>query len=360
MHGTGTLVGDLPEMSAVGNVFKHRRRADGPLPVGTVKASFGHSGGAAGMASLLKRIMATCSQSQLSITEKKIGGISTKSTVQTQLAVLTLEIGLAAFWKVAGVQLVMGHSLGEYAALHVAGVLSLADMLFLPTSRPRCPFTELTRRIFTARLGSLQMLAARHVVVSPLQQEGLFKKPSKWTYRHVELFCSFEDPLPAPALQDKQLEKGSGARYVNGLLKRDNIRWRTTMMRKLLEHPNHTFENTARFYFDGRCVETFDCLIVCHDTGPTITAYFDGGSLSPVHYRPFNQSLQLPHPRILALLVTVAYRQSEQDGIRRCSSNPRILHLLVPEQTKTNTGNDGKHSDARMGTGAPLENNPKQ
>ncbi|TWU77545.1 t1pks [Metarhizium rileyi] len=172
MHGTGTLVGDLPEMSAVGNVFKHRRRADGPLPVGTVKASFGHSGGAAGMASLLKRIMvfrtdiipprkATCSQSQLPITEKKIGGISTKSTVQTQLAVLTLEIGLAAFWKVAGVQLVMGHSLGEYAALHVAGVLSLADMLFLPTSRPRCPFTELTRRIFTARLGSLQLLAAR-------------------------------------------------------------------------------------------------------------------------------------------------------------------------------------------------------
>ncbi|KAH8706037.1 non-reducing polyketide synthase [Talaromyces proteolyticus] len=57
MHGTGTPVGDPAEMSAVGNVFKHRRRADGPLPVGAVKANFGHSEGAAGMASLLKCIM---------------------------------------------------------------------------------------------------------------------------------------------------------------------------------------------------------------------------------------------------------------------------------------------------------------
>lgn len=340
MHGTGTPVGDPAEMSAVGNVFKHRRRADGPLPVGAVKANFGHSEGAAGMASLLKCIMmfktdtippqagmphalnpnfpplselnveipaeakefkktrsgeprrillnnfdaaggnacllledwdgshlpmpqledttdtrsshvvtvssrtqaahkankqnlltwlrdnatarladiaytttarrmhhpirsaytastteeliarveASIQVSESSsltspqtpvifvfsgqgshyagmgsdlyetsplfretvdlcghvakihgfpsfidlITDKDID-MSNKSTIQTQLAVLTLEIGLAAFWKAAGVRpsAVMGHSLGEYAALHVAGVLSLADVLYL-------------------------------------------------------------------------------------------------------------------------------------------------------------------------------------------------------------------------------------
>lgn len=59
--------------------------------------------------------------------------MSTMNTIQTQLAVLTLEIALAAFWQSVGIvpDAVMGHSLGEYAALHVSGVLSLADTLYL-------------------------------------------------------------------------------------------------------------------------------------------------------------------------------------------------------------------------------------
>uniref|UniRef100_L2FY82 Polyketide synthase n=1 Tax=Colletotrichum fructicola (strain Nara gc5) TaxID=1213859 RepID=L2FY82_COLFN len=64
-------------------------------------------------------------------------GVGAWNTAQTQLAVLALEIGLATFWRRLGVEpdLVMGHSLGEYAALHVAGVLSLADALYLVGSR---------------------------------------------------------------------------------------------------------------------------------------------------------------------------------------------------------------------------------
>lgn len=71
---------------------------------------------------------------------EKIANITLSSkwnTSQTQLALVTLQIGLANFWRRLGIEpaLVMGHSLGEYAALHVAGVLSLADALYLVGSR---------------------------------------------------------------------------------------------------------------------------------------------------------------------------------------------------------------------------------
>lgn len=65
--------------------------------------------------------------------------MSNKTTIQTQLAVVTLEIGLAAFWRSYGIQstVVMGHSLGEYVALQVYSVLSLADILYLVGHRAR-------------------------------------------------------------------------------------------------------------------------------------------------------------------------------------------------------------------------------
>lgn len=71
------------------------------------------------------------------ITSTGTGADTTWNTAQTQLALVTLQISLATFWKRLGVEpdLVMGHSLGEYAALHVAGVLSLADALYLVGSR---------------------------------------------------------------------------------------------------------------------------------------------------------------------------------------------------------------------------------
>ncbi|MCJ1396229.1 hypothetical protein MMC18_009118 [Xylographa bjoerkii] len=59
--------------------------------------------------------------------------IESKTTVQVQLAMIALEIALANLWRSWGIEpsLVLGHSLGEYAALCISGVLSVSDTFHL-------------------------------------------------------------------------------------------------------------------------------------------------------------------------------------------------------------------------------------
>lgn len=55
-HGTGTEVGDPIEVCALGEIFAGRRR--GPVRLGSVKTNIGHTGAAAGIAGLLKTVLA--------------------------------------------------------------------------------------------------------------------------------------------------------------------------------------------------------------------------------------------------------------------------------------------------------------
>lgn len=67
------------------------------------------------------------------------GGLPHLSPVQTQVALVALEIALVDLWKSWGIipDMVLGHSLGEYAALCTAGVLSVYDTIFLVGNRAR-------------------------------------------------------------------------------------------------------------------------------------------------------------------------------------------------------------------------------
>ena len=63
--------------------------------------------------------------------------ITSKSIVQTQLALVFLELAVTDLWMSWGIRptLLIGHSLGEYSALCVSAVLSVSDTLYLVAKR---------------------------------------------------------------------------------------------------------------------------------------------------------------------------------------------------------------------------------
>ncbi|MFL9898470.1 SDR family NAD(P)-dependent oxidoreductase [Paraburkholderia fungorum] len=57
-HGTGTALGDPIEMESLSEVFRDGRTSDRPLLIGAVKTNLGHLEAAAGMAGLIKTVLA--------------------------------------------------------------------------------------------------------------------------------------------------------------------------------------------------------------------------------------------------------------------------------------------------------------
>ncbi|KAJ5297817.1 hypothetical protein N7508_008066 [Penicillium antarcticum] len=78
------------------------------------------------------------------------------SPTATQLALVCVEMTLTKYWESLGIKpdVVIGHSMGEYAALHAAGVVSVNDAIFLVGQRAEI----LEKR---CQPGSHKMLAVR-------------------------------------------------------------------------------------------------------------------------------------------------------------------------------------------------------
>lgn len=76
--------------------------------------------------------------------------------VRTQLAIVALELALASLWKSWGIRptVVIGHSLGEFAALCIAGVISIKDTFYLVGRRASLMATKCT-------IGSHSMMSVK-------------------------------------------------------------------------------------------------------------------------------------------------------------------------------------------------------
>lgn len=87
--------------------------------------------------------------------------------VITQLALVCSEIALAHYWASLGVKpdLVVGHSLGEYAAMHVAGVISANDAIFMVGTRAQMLMKS-------CQAGSHCMMAVRASLESILEKSN--------------------------------------------------------------------------------------------------------------------------------------------------------------------------------------------
>lgn len=75
------------------------------------------------------------------VVEGDVSGIETSTLppIVSQLSILVLQISLTRFWQLLGLKAdaVIGHSLGEYAAMVAAGVLSVADAIYLVGERAK-------------------------------------------------------------------------------------------------------------------------------------------------------------------------------------------------------------------------------
>ncbi|KAK2878176.1 Type I Iterative PKS [Arthroderma sp. PD_2] len=103
------------------------------------------------------------------------------SPVVSQLSIVVLEIALARFWSLLGVRpsAVIGHSLGEYSALAVSGVLSAADVLYIVGRR-----AQITEQRCTPY--SHSMLS---VLASPEDIERVLNSETKTANIKYEVSC---------------------------------------------------------------------------------------------------------------------------------------------------------------------------
>ncbi|KAK8075387.1 hypothetical protein PG997_010050 [Apiospora hydei] len=266
--------------------------------------------------------------------------VATATACQTQLALVSLEIAMAQLLGSLGLQptLVMGHSLGEYAALCVAGVLSVSDMLYLVHTR-----ATLIQEHCTAHTYSMLAVNMAHDDAVDLLRE--FKCPT------CQIACINAPGMTVISGTNEELatlQSTLQARGVKSSLLKVPYGFHSSQLEPVLEQ----FEEAARkVHFNAPRIPVASTLLgeVVRDDGIFNAAYLRRQMREPVNFlgavhaceeqrllQVNTVALELgPHPVCTALLAkscstkdltTLSSLQQGQDGWRSFSNYLAALH----------------------------------
>ena len=159
------------------------------------------------------------------------------SPLLNQLALVVIQIALVQYYGLLGINptAVIGHSLGEYAALVAAGVLSVADALFLVGKRAELMLTLCQRDTHA-------MLSVRGASVERIQE--LCRKGEKQYYFEVSCLNGLTEVVVAGLCEDiaslRDMLQGNGLKCVVLDLP---FAFHSKQMSPILDE----FENAARY-----------------------------------------------------------------------------------------------------------------
>ncbi|RAL64636.1 hypothetical protein DID88_001669 [Monilinia fructigena] len=104
----------------------------------------------------------------ISLIDGSVADAQALSPVMVQLAIVCLEMAVARLWESWGVKpsVVIGHSLGEYVALNVAGILSASDTIYLVGRRAQL----LIERCTAGTHAMLAVQGSRSAVTEALEE----------------------------------------------------------------------------------------------------------------------------------------------------------------------------------------------
>lgn len=267
--------------------------------------------------------------------------VATATACQTQLALAALEVAMAHLLHTLGLQptLVIGHSLGEYAALCVAGVLSVSDMLYLVHTRASLIQTHCTAHAYS-------MLA---VSVSSKEAADMLHDSN---FPTCQIAC-----INAPAMtvisgingELAVLQSTLQARGAHASLLKVQYGFHSSQLEPILE----VFEEAARkVHFSAPRVPVASTLLgeIVHNDGVFDAAYLRRQMREPVDFlgavracegqkwlQANSLALELgPHPVCTALmtkscsnkdLTTLSSLQQGQDSWKRFSECVAALHV---------------------------------